>query len=211
MFEVLMYLCSFILIPLNRRILGNCRGSVTRDLIRVFGADLPFILPIFYYEVTKKTFSFSVSPFYYLLSIGAAIICLTIQFDKFKPFLQKDIYYILPPMSLRYFIIMQYTYFSSAILEEFFYRALFPNLGSYWLEATLSGVLFCIAHYIQPETRARYNIRSYLIIFGLSLIWYASYYYSHSIIPVMLGHLVYNSLGSYSSLIRYRVSKEFGN
>lgn len=186
---------------------AKVRGSKFLDWIRVIIFFLPFLTPAVFYGLPKFQLNFTSGTIPYLVAIGCSIIAVSIQYKDFKPMLNKDIYPLLPPITTMAFIGMESSIIGSAIFEEIFYRAYVPQ-STFWIECIVSGGLFCLSHFIQPMTRKSFTIRSYVILFLLSAAWYYSYKTSGTILPAILGHLIYNSSSIYIIFKRYIFFKQ---
>jgi len=183
------------------------RGSKFKDVVRFIVFFLPFLSPAIFYGFPKIVVGSSngISP--YLVAIVSAIIALAIQYKDYSSLLSTELYPLLPPINTKNFIGMEASIIGSAILEEIFYRTYVPQ-SSFLIECIVSGAFFCLAHYIQPMTRKTFTFRSYVILFLLSIAWYYSFKSSGTLLPAILGHLVYNSSSIYIIFRRYIYSRK---
>ncbi|MCZ0756528.1 CPBP family intramembrane glutamic endopeptidase [Anoxybacillus sp. J5B_2022] len=105
----------------------------------------------------------------------------------------------------RWFLIIEISLFASAICEEIFYRFYLPK-SNVIVECIISGLLFSFAHFIDKYTRSEFTLSSYIILFFLSICWLISFKITGSLLPAILGHLLYNLPKTVSTIYQYRVS-----
>ncbi|MCU5078597.1 CPBP family intramembrane metalloprotease [Bacillus cereus] len=170
-------------------LIKKIRGSLFLDVVRSLLFFIPFCIPMLYYGI--PSLKFDANLICYGMAITGSIIALMFQFKEYKAFLNRDFYDLLPPLSLKSFLIEEYSLIASCFFEEIFYRFYLPK-SMLEIELLASGIFFTVAHFIQGYTRKRFSIKSYIIIFFLSIIWYLSYKLSGSIWPAVIGHFFYN-------------------
>ncbi|MNI26377.1 CAAX amino terminal protease self- immunity [compost metagenome] len=192
---LIIYFFVFYCSQLIRKYIRNFRGA---SFVRIALFFVPYILPLLVFnvmdsisvETEKGTIVIGL-----LLAIVPSIIALIVQFEKFKVFLNKDIYYLINAISLEQLILIEASLFGSVIAEELFYRVLIPNVMNLWGELNISiiaSLLFVLSHYLQKDTRESYTLSTYFILFFLGLSWIASILYTGNIIFPLLAHLIYN-------------------
>ncbi|WP_227872736.1 MULTISPECIES: CPBP family intramembrane glutamic endopeptidase [Paenibacillus] len=159
---------------------------------------VPYILPLFVFNVVDSITAVTEKGTVLiglLLAIVPSIIALIVQFKSFKVFLSKDIYYLINPISLEQFLLIEASLLGSVIAEELFYRNLIPDVLNLWKEsyvAIIASLLFTLSHFLQKDTRETCTLSTYFILFLLGLSWISSILYTGNIIFPMLGHLIYN-------------------
>ena len=187
--EVFTYIVLFVIVKTCMFLIRKIRGNLLFDVLRNLLFFVPFILPALYLGLPNLIFQGSIN--YYLLSIFSSFLALSIKYKEFKPYFNKNFYQILPKISFKDFLILEISLIGSAIFEEFFYRSFAPH-SSFIVGMALSGILFSIAHYIQNYTRSFFDLKTYILLFLLGMVWYWSYKNTGTLIPAILGHLVYN-------------------
>ncbi|MGR3765963.1 CPBP family intramembrane glutamic endopeptidase [Rossellomorea sp. NS-SX7] len=183
------------------------KGSNFKDIVRITIFFLPFLAPAIFFGLPNFAFASESGMLPYLLAIGCAIVALAIQYKDYSSFLRKEVYPLLPPITTKAFIGIESSIIGSAIFEEIFYRTYVPE-SVFWIECIVSGGLFSLSHYIHPLTRKTFTVRSYIILFLLSIAWYYSYKISGTLLPAIIGHLVYNSSSIVIIFRRYMFSRQ---
>jgi uncharacterized protein len=203
--EIFLFLLIFLLMKTSLKFIRAIKGSLLLDVIRNVLFFIPFILPALYYGL--PSFELRGGLGFYAISILAALIALCIKYQEFKPYMNKSFYKLLPALSFKHFIIMEISLIGSAVFEEIFYRSFVPS-SIFLIGMLLSGFLFSFAHYIQDYTRNFFDTKTYLILFGLSLVWYTSYIFTGSILPAIIGHFIYNLPSMIITAVHYSISRK---
>lgn len=182
----------------------NLRGSRRRDNVRHVLLYVPLALPMIWYGLPN--ISVAVNPFAYLTAIGAVLVALSFRFRKIRLALDPKLIELLPDMDTSVFIQTEATLIGSAILEEVFYRFYVPsaNLVIGWI---LSASLFAVAHVLHRVTRRRLSRMDLITLAGLGAAWYGATIIGHSLLPAIIGHLVYNGPKSLAAGLQYRKSR----
>lgn len=170
------------------------RGFKYSSLIRIPLFFVPFFIPMLQYGLPNLGIGEN-TKYIILCAVVAStvsIVILIFHVTEIKPYFLREIYELVPPISIKTFLITEYALIGSAIAEEFFYRYYLPkeNLLAYII---LSTILFVSAHFIQKSTRREFSVKSYISLFILAIVWCCLTLISKSIIPAIVGHLVYNS------------------
>ncbi|MCC9022360.1 CPBP family intramembrane glutamic endopeptidase [Bacillus nakamurai] len=202
--EVFTYIILFIMVKTCMFLIRKIRGNLLFDVLRNLLFFVPFILPSLYLGLPNLNFQGSID--YYLLAIFSSFLALSTKYKEFKPYFNKNFYHILPKISFKDFLIMEISLIGSAVFEEFFYRTYAPA-SSFIVGMVLSGILFSIAHYIQNYTRSFFDLKTYILLFLLGIIWYWSYKNTGTLVPAILGHLVYNLPSMIFTYFHYKSSK----
>ncbi|CAM4255872.1 CPBP family intramembrane glutamic endopeptidase [Paenibacillus macerans] len=192
---LIIYFSVFYCSQLIRKYIRNFRGA---SFVRMVLFFVPYILPLFVFNVVDSITAVTEKGTVLiglLLAIVPSIIALIVQFKSFKVFLSKDIYYLINPISLEQFLLIEASLLGSVIAEELFYRNLIPDVLNLWKEsyvAIIASLLFTLSHFLQKDTRETCTLSTYFILFLLGLSWISSILYTGNIIFPMLGHLIYN-------------------
>ncbi|PDY87611.1 CPBP family intramembrane glutamic endopeptidase [Bacillus toyonensis] len=185
------------------------RGSLLKDILRITFFFFPFLIPILYYGIPNFTlgdnFIFSL-----LIAISSSILALLIQYKRFLPFFNIDFYYFFPLEKKRHLLSLEVSLLLSPLFEELIYRYYLPQINIY-LDIIISGLLFSAAHYLNKNSRNDFTFKDYSILFFLGAIWYFSFSLSGSIIPAILGHLIYNIPNSIICMLRYVIPNRKSN
>lgn len=200
-YVVLILFFVFVMVA-THLIRDKIRGSNIKDIVRITTFFLPFLVPAIIFGFPNIEISSATGLFPYVVAIGSALVALAIQFKDYSSYLNKDVYELLPPITTMTFFAIVTSLIGSAIFEEIFYRSYIPS-SVFFIECIVSGGLFCLSHYIQPLTRKTFTTRSYVILFLLSIAWYYSYKVSGTLLPAIIGHLIYNSSSIYIIFRRY--------
>ncbi|PFA69820.1 hypothetical protein CN378_03360 [Bacillus sp. AFS015802] len=182
-------------------------GSNLKDIVRITIFFLPFLTPAIFFGLPTFSFTSESGIFPYFIATGCAIFALAIQYKDYSSLLRNEVYPLLPPITTKAFIGIESSIIGSAIFEEIFYRTYVPD-SVFWIECIVSGGLFSLSHYIHPLTRKTFTARSYVILFLLSIAWYYSYKISGTLLPAIIGHLVYNSSSIIIIFRRYLYSRQ---
>ncbi|NAM96353.1 CPBP family intramembrane glutamic endopeptidase [Staphylococcus hominis] len=208
--NILVFICSFIILILWINIIpGKIRGFRFSSIIRTFLFYLPFILPFIlpFSNVKFPSFILPTTSSGYIVAITTSIIGLIFHKKELKITLNKNFYSFLPSISLNYFLLIELSLILSSIFEEIYYRTIL-NTNYFLLDILITSILFVLAHYMQKETRESFNIKSYIILFLMSIGWFYSYYISGSILPAIIGHIIYNSPSLYINLMKYKKGED---
>lgn len=203
--EVLIFILIFILLKCLLALIRMIRGNNFLDIIRVILFFVPFILPAAYYGLPNVHFKGDL--IFYFLCIIASILALWLKYQEFKPYIDKSLYKLLPPLTFKKFLILEISFIGSAIFEEIFYRFYVPH-SHLITSMILSGLIFSLAHYIQNYTRGFFDLKTYFLLFFLSIIWYFSYVKTGSLLPAILGHLTYNLPSIIITARHYMISRK---
>ncbi|MBN3554061.1 CPBP family intramembrane metalloprotease [Fictibacillus nanhaiensis] len=214
--ELLIFIGVFLLsFYLSQLIRIKIRNSLTADFSRHLLFFLPFLIPSII--IGEPSFSHQITDEIWLgygIAILASFVGIMLQFKDFNVYLSKDIYYIIQPINLRRLIISCWTLIGSAFVEELFYRDFLPGLVPSWPVAAqilMCSILFTLAHFLQPSTKKTFTIKTYMIIFSLSLFWAISIELTGSIIPAILGHLIYNSPNLVITCLCYYLPRKYNS
>jgi uncharacterized protein len=197
----------FIMISTNL-IREKIQGSTTKDIIRITIFFLPFLSPALFYglpNIDPRTTNGDWVP--YIVAVGSAVAALAFQYKDYSSLLRKEVYPLLPPITTMAFIGIESSIIGSAIFEEIFYRTYVPD-SIFIIECIVSAGLYSLSHYIHPLTRKTFTLRSYIILFLLGVIWHFSYEISGTIVPAIIGHLVYNSSSIIIIFRRYLFTRQ---
>ncbi|MDQ0926461.1 hypothetical protein QFZ25_000521 [Bacillus atrophaeus] len=207
--DYLIYIIIFAIVMISINLIRtNLRNFRYADILRTLFFYMPFLLPMVYYGIPPLRIAITLNYFIGLiLAIGGTVIGLILQYEKIKPFFSKELYELLPPLSYKWFLIIEISLFASVICEEIFYRYYLPESNTI-IDYIICGVLFSLAHFIDKYTRSEFTLKSYSILFFLSICWLLSFKVTHSILPAMLGHLLYNLPRALSTLYQYRMSSK---
>ena len=206
MLDYLIYSAVFLIVMLLTSLIRkNIRGFLLADLLRTLLFFIPFLLPGIYYGLPDFTVNLGDNFIAYIIAITGSVIGLSIHFKEIKPYFNKDLYYLFPPLPLKWFLITEFSLVGSAIFEEIFYRAFIPK-SSILIEIIISVFLFTIAHFIQEPTRVEFTKKDYITLVIISIFWYLSFNISGSILPAIIGHLIYNSPKIITTIIHFNVS-----
>lgn len=149
-----------------------------------------FSIPSLYYGLPSFTLNVHIK--YYIGAIIISLLFIILQYKEYKPYFNKELYSFLPSISKPQYVISSTSLIISPLVEELLYRANLPS--SYILiECLFSGILFSFAHYINPSTREQFTYKNYVTLLILGIVWYLSYKLSGSIMPSIIGHLLYNT------------------
>lgn len=203
--DYLVYIFFVISVLYLTYLIRKIRGNLLLDILRISIYFIPFILPLFYYGIPNFKLSTTFNGLSYTLAICSSLVALFIQREDFKPFLSKDMYYFMPRLTFFAFISFEISLIFSPIFEELLYRYCLPQFNLFF-DTVLTGIIFVLVHYIRKSIRERYTIKSYIILFALSVAWYLSYRISGSILPAILGHFVYNFPNMIITGVRYSFS-----
>ncbi|WP_139061560.1 CPBP family glutamic-type intramembrane protease [Sulfobacillus thermosulfidooxidans] len=173
-------------------------------MIRRVTIYMPLLAPILWKGIPPL--AWFVTPLAYVLAIGASLLGLAIQIRNIMPFFDRAVALLLRPMPKSDMLWAEYSVIGSAVLEEVFYRFGVPKSDTL-IGLVLSAGLFSIPHAINRQTRKSMTWKSYVTLGVLGGSWFATTTISHSLLPAILGHLVYNSPKSISLAWRYRVRK----
>lgn len=183
------YTLFFIFTRIGLYLIRKIRGSLFLDVLRSLLFFVPFCIPMVYYGIPPL--NININWIYYGIAIMSSVIALIFRFKEYKPYFNRGFYDLLPPLSLKGFLIGEYSLIASCFFEEVFYRFYLPK-SILWIELLVSSIFFTLAHYIQGYTRKRFSYKAYATIFLLSLVWYSAYKLSGSIWPAVIGHFIYN-------------------
>ncbi|EKF36482.1 MULTISPECIES: CPBP family intramembrane glutamic endopeptidase [Bacillus] len=175
------------------------------DVIRPIIFFVPFIMPVFFF--TLPNFILNAGFKAYLIAILSSLIGLSLHYKDFQPYFYKDFYTLLPVLPLKWFIITEISLIGSAVFEEIFYRGFVPK-SSLLIEILFSCGLFTVAHFIQKPTRQEFTLKSYIVLFIVSIGWYFSYKISDSLVPSIIGHLLFNAPKIIASFIQYIITRK---
>lgn len=184
------------------------QGSTTKDVIRITIFFLPFLSPALFYglpNIGPRTTNGDWIP--YFVAVGSAVAALAFQYKDYRSLLRKEVYPLLPPITTLAFIGIESSIIGSAIFEEIFYRTYVPN-SNFIVGGIVSAGLYSLSHYIHPLTRKTFTLRSYIILFLLGFIWHFSYEISGTLLPAIIGHLVYNSSSIIIIFRRYLFTRQ---
>lgn len=194
----IIYTIYFVMVMVMIKLIHKfIRGFKFATPLRLTFFFLPFLIPAFQeglpiFNIDNKYLLHAI-----LISILSSIVVLLFHIPEIKTYCHPEFYYLLPPLDLKSFFLIEYAIIGSVIFEEIFYRYYIPK-DNLIISFILTACLFVFAHFIQDATRKEFSIKSYVSLFVLSIIWYLSLIISDSIIPAMLGHLTYNSPKIYS-------------
>ena len=185
---------------------NKVRNFKFADILRTLFFYVPFLAPIIIYGFPPLNIEFN---FEFFLAFGLAILGSTIgllfQYKQILPYLDKEFYELLPDLSFKWFVIIEISLVASVVCEEIFYRFFLPE-SNLILDCIICGILFSLAHYIDKYTRSEFTFKSYVILFCLSICWLISFKISNSLLPAMLGHLLYNLPKIISVYFQYKAS-----
>lgn len=204
---VVFFLFFVSIMAITSLIREKIKGSIIKDLLRISIFFIPFLTPAIFYGWPNFNMTNVNGWLPYIVAISSSIIALAIQYRDYGPLLRKEVYPLLPPITLMTFIAIESSIIGSAIFEEFFYRTYVPE-SNFWIESTVAAGLFSFSHYIHPLTRNTFTWKSYLILFLLAVVWHYSYKISGTILPAIIGHLVYNSSSIVIIFRRYLFSRK---
>lgn len=199
--DYLGYIFLFMVVQGITAALFKLRGNLTRDWIRRLAIYKPLALPMVYYGV--PALSVRINFYFYAMALGAPAIALVLQIRDMRPYFNKQLALLLPPVSASELFWVEYTLGMSAILEEIFYRAYVPHTNLLYGLALSTG-LFAVAHMLHRSTRKSLSATKQGMLIGLGATWYLTTVLSHSLLPAILGHLAYNSPKMAAFVIRYR-------
>lgn len=195
------FVIVIIVLSLSNLIRIKVKGSILLDVMRVCLFFVPFIIPVLFYGTPKLGVGKNIFIAYFI-SIFVVFLTLIIQKESFKPFLNKDIYYLMPLTNKMQVLTLQSSLLLSPFFEEILYRGYFPQNNIY-IDTIFSGLLFAIVHLINSHVRENYKFLDYFILFLLGSVWYISFYISGSLWPAILAHLIYNVPNSVINFLRF--------
>lgn len=154
---------------------------------------LPMILPAF---LIKQVTTINYNAKYILYGIFLSIVLIFTNLKHIKKTISGSNIMIFMPMNKNEFLMSIYLFFIALISEELFYRLVLisilkAEIGIYSI--LISTFVFWHSHYINRWANKMFNLRSYIyhVIVGLS--FGALFYYTNSILSVIIGHAIFNS------------------
>lgn len=206
--EYLEYIILLALILLIAKLIRKyCRGSLTLDIVRLVFFFSPFlILFLFYGKPNLKFEDASITAF--LISIGASLAALLIQYKHFKPYFDIAFYYLVALPKKRILFSIEVGLLLSPFFEELLYRYYLPKTNLV-IDLLFSALLFSSAHYLNDLSKSALKFKDYLILFFLGGCWHLSFLLSGSIVPAMIGHLIYNLPNAVITYLRYRIPNNY--
>ncbi|MED4518482.1 CPBP family intramembrane metalloprotease [Bacillus subtilis] len=198
---IIYFILVFITLFLSKVIRAYCRGSLFKDIIRLASFFLPFFIVVYYYG--KLDLSLERNTFWgFITAVGISILSLSLQYKSFIPYLDKEFYGLVPIFKKRQLVSLEMGLLLSPFFEELLYRYYIPN-NNVIFDSFFSGILFSVAHYFNDYSKSDLQIRDYINLFILGCVWYLSFYITGSIIPSMIGHLIYNLPNMIITYYRY--------
>ena len=139
------------------------------------------------------------------VSILYGTLFLLFRVPELKFNLSKEFIDILSPISQEHKIREILYPLLSGIAQEYFYRGVMLYILSEFIglwAILIATLLFVFEHFMHPHAANAYDKRDYLFQGLLGLGLGTIFYFSESLIGVMLGHIVYNSPGALQALYR---------
>lgn len=152
-----------------------------------------YIVPIFKHQINFSS-SFDINII--VVSIIACLLILLTNFNHFKFYLSKNNKINNFPISLGSFIFFACDSLIGIIAEEYFFRSyLITSLKTAIGKNSIliSSFSFVLIHYLNRWSNTMYNIKSYINHLILGLVLGMIFYYSNSLLAVIVGHFVFNS------------------
>lgn len=165
------------------------------------------VLPLLLFKVPIKwTFS-DISSYIFVCLL--TLILLLSRLNKIKEAI--NVAYILDPISTKLLVHQLTKIITFTICEELLFRVFFfhyisnPGLT----EIILGAIIFTYYHYFNRYASSTYTFLDYLYHFFLSIILGISFiYFDNLVLPIIFGHLVYNSINIITLLIQKNNSSE---
>lgn len=153
---------------------------------------LPMILPTFFLKEVQINYSLKYTLYGVILSV---VLSLT-NYKHTRKIISGSNIMTLMSMEKKEFLMSIYLFFIALISEELFYRqvlisVLKVEIGVYSILA--STFVFWHSHYINRWANKMFNIRSYIYHLIVGLSFGALFYYTNSILSVIIGHAIFNS------------------
>ena len=179
------------------------RGNLILRFIRNLMFFLPYFLPFLYFEWPK--FKFGLEIYWYIASIIIGLSFCLLEIKKFKVLFDKEYYFLMPPLRFSYLLISFNACIGASIFEEIFYRGIISSMNNesnltFIIFGLTSSFLFVYSHYLGDQKRDKY---SYIILAIFSLVQFALYALSGSIITCIIVHLIFNTPALIIDIRRY--------
>ncbi|MED3553884.1 CPBP family intramembrane glutamic endopeptidase [Cytobacillus praedii] len=175
---------------------------------------IPYITAILFFS-PNSTFDTSISRFVVSMVVAVlfGLLLLIPRFGEIKPFFNKELAFFFPPISFSKACMETFSLFSSAIIQELFYKlfviGLLISQFGIVLSLFISAFLFVADHLIHARA-AMFRPIDYLAQLILSICAGMLYVYSGSVLTAILLHLTYNLPLALSYLYRYWVINTAG-
>ncbi|MBC1604428.1 CPBP family intramembrane metalloprotease [Listeria rocourtiae] len=184
------------------------RGFTGADVLRCILFFCPYLLPLIWVKPWLATSSKPEYVFEWIIVNSIFVIIILIcDRKRILPFLNKEMYTLYPVFQKKWYLITIYSLIGSAVFEELFFRAFVPKSNAL-ISLLLSITLFVLSHYIQKPTRNKFSTRDYINLTSISTVFYVSLMISGSIIPSIIGHLIYNSTKIIGATMQYYITNK---
>ncbi|MFB7816172.1 type II CAAX prenyl endopeptidase Rce1 family protein [Paenibacillus chitinolyticus] len=177
------------------------------DWIRRSLYFIPYLLGIFFGSINTT------SPQHLVLAVPLALLTgtafLGLRMNEIKPFYNKELVAFFPPVKLNKALLEFYSYTSSAILQEFYFKAfvisaLTPLFGVP-IALLTSSILFVSDHLLHARS-CMFKKSDYFAQLAMSLCTGMLYVLSGSAWIAVLAHFTFNTPLAFSYLFRYWVT-----
>ncbi|MFD1735399.1 CPBP family intramembrane glutamic endopeptidase [Bacillus salitolerans] len=209
---LIVLLIFFTAFYLSQLIRSKIRDFRFASLIRNSLFFIPFLLPLLLTGAPSISFEFEKTFFLsLLLVILISLLGFGILFKEYEVYLNTDVYYLIKPLPLHKLIVMEFSLIGSAIVEEIFYRYALFEMMNKWnaiFSILVISLLFAGVHYLQKDTRKSFTLKTYLILFFISLGWSISYIITGNILIPIIGHLFFNLPNIVITFLQYFVPKK---
>lgn len=164
---------------------------------------LPLILPV----LLPLNWSVKTSVLDAVYGVVVGLVLLAFKYkDVFKA-ISSDNVMSKSPLSFKELLLDLYHNILAVVAEEVFFRMVIIGFlaGEFGVVSVLiSSLLFLHSRYINRWANVMFNFKSYVYHLVLGLCLGLLYYYSKSLMLVMIAHLIFNSPDMAVSILRYR-------